>query len=295
MNMSKKVYRWASCLMIPIASVAVIGCGTNTNTSQPTQTTNKTVSTQTKSHVVKTADKVTTYHSFTIPILEYHTNAYVKNFPWSLDPGQFEPEMAYLHSHHFHTITLQQVYDAYKYGTKLPSRPVVITFDDGHVSNYTVALPILKKYGFVATENMISGAIGKKGELTAKDLLVMQNSGVFSIESHTVTHPYLAKMSAKRVTYEVTQSKKTLTKLLGRPVNFFCFPYGSYNASVLKAVKKAGYLMAVTSNYGYANPVVDGPYLLHRMSVHQGLSLKTFEKWLQPDMRSISSKATHQV
>jgi peptidoglycan/xylan/chitin deacetylase (PgdA/CDA1 family) len=260
----------SSVTVISLLAALLAGCGLN---------------------VARAASSTEQGHDFYIPILEYHDVAYVKNWPWALLPGQFASEMAFLKEHHFHTITLMQLYEAYKYGTKLPSRPVVITFDDGHVSNYTIAYPILKKYGFVATEFMVTKAINKPGFLSAQQLLEMQNSGVFAIECHTVSHPRLAKVPLSKVRYEIQQSKEILTKLLGRPVLFFCYPYGSYNAEVVNEVEKAGFLMAVTSHHGYANPVVDGPFTLRRMSVHEGLSLQKFAQWLSPSLNPHSQIA----
>ncbi|WP_067933359.1 polysaccharide deacetylase family protein [Alicyclobacillus kakegawensis] len=219
-----------------------------------------------------------------VPILEYHDTAYRPHWPWALNPGQFAQEMYFLKTHHFHTITLDQLYDAMKYHTPLPSRPVVITFDDGHVSNFTMAFPILRKYHFVATENMVTKAINRPGYLSAKDLLEMERSGVFEIESHTVDHPYLAKCSTSRIKYELTESKKILTKLLGRPVDFFAYPYGSYDARVIRAVQQAGYKMAVTSNWGYASTNFQGRYTLRRIGIHEGLSIHQFAKWLSPSL-----------
>jgi peptidoglycan/xylan/chitin deacetylase (PgdA/CDA1 family) len=151
--------------------------------------------------------------------------------------------------------------------------------------------PILKKYGFKATEFVVTSAIGEKGILTKQDLLAMQASGVFTIESHSVHHPYLAKVPEKQVVLEVTESKKTLSDLLGRPVNFFCYPYGSYNAQVVQAVKKAGYLFATTVHHGYAEPVKQGTLTLDRLGVHQGLSLKTFASWFQPSLHPMMKQA----
>jgi peptidoglycan/xylan/chitin deacetylase (PgdA/CDA1 family) len=254
----------SSVTVISLLAALLAGCGLN---------------------VARTASATEQGHEFYVPILEYHDVAYVKNWPWALLPGQFASEMAFLKEHDFHTVTLMQLYDAYKYGARLPSRPVVITFDDGHVSNYTIAYPILKKYGFVATEFMVTKAINKKGFLSAQQLLTMQNSGVFAIECHTVSHPHLAKVPLSRVRYEIEKSKEILTKLLGRPVLFFCYPYGSYNAKVVNEVKKAGYLMAVTSHFGYADPVADGgPFTLHRISIHEGLSLAKFAEWLSASL-----------
>jgi peptidoglycan/xylan/chitin deacetylase (PgdA/CDA1 family) len=270
--------RFAFSLMVILASFGLSGCGLTPN-AQSVQSTKSTQSKQSVSSkkplttqkmnmaikhtegtekpnlidtTIKRPVKIT---SISVPILEYHNSAYVKNWPWSLNPGQFEKEMAWLHKNDFHSVTLQQVYYAYKYGAKLPSRPVVISFDDGNVSNYTMGFPILKKYGFKATEFVVTAAIGKKGVLSKQDILAMQNSGYWTIESHSVHHPHLSKIPEKKMIYELTESKKVLTKLLGRPVNFFCYPYGDYDPKVVQEVGKAGYLLATTVHHGYANPV----------------------------------------
>lgn len=67
---------------------------------------------------------------------------------------------------------------------------------------------------------------------------------------------------------------------------FFCYPYGDYNNRVIRAVKKAGYLLATTTNQGYAEPIVDGPYRLRRIAIHQGLSLKRFATLLHASLPS---------
>jgi peptidoglycan/xylan/chitin deacetylase (PgdA/CDA1 family) len=291
--------RWVASLLIPLAFFGLIGCGsTNTQSSQSDITTTpQKVSMTTKNaegvkkpHLMNTSVKrPVKITSISVPILEYHNSAYVKNWPWSLKPGQFEKEMAWLHQHDFHSVTLQQVYNAYRYGTKLPSRPVVISFDDGNVSNYTMGFPILKKYGFKATEFVVTAAIGKKGVLSKQDILAMQDSGFWDIESHSVHHPHLSKIPEKKMIYELTESKKVLTKLLGRPVNFFCYPYGDYDPKVVQEVKKAGYLLATTVHHGYANPVAQGPLTLPRLSVHEGLRLSTFASWFQPSLHQYHS------
>lgn len=133
---------------------------------------------------------------------------------------------------------------------------------------------------------MVSGFINRKGYLTRQELLEMQNSGVFEIESHTVDHPQLTQLNPAQLWREVAQSKETLSKDFGRPVLFFCYPYGDYNNRVIRAVKQAGYLLATTTNEGYADPMVDGPYCLRRIAIHQGLSLRRFAALLHTSLPS---------
>jgi peptidoglycan/xylan/chitin deacetylase (PgdA/CDA1 family) len=82
---------------------------------------------------------------------------------------------------------------------KLPSRPIVITFDDGYESTYTNAFPVLRKYGFHATVFMVSGFVGRHGFLTQQELITMQKTGLVDIESHTVDHKNLARLPQSQV------------------------------------------------------------------------------------------------
>lgn len=93
-------------------------------------------------------------------------------------------------------------------------------------------------------------------------------------------------MPQKKVIYELTESKKTLEKILHKPVLFFCYPYGNYNKQVVNDVKDAGYLLATTVHHGYGTPVKSGPLTLNRLSVHEGLSLSTFKSWFKLSLSS---------
>lgn len=84
------------------------------------------------------------------------------------------------------------------------------------------------------------------------------------IESHTVTHPILTNISAENLDFEMQMSKKRLEEVLERPVEHFCYPNGSFNKAVEKAVEKAGYKSATTTNYGFNNQK-SGRFLLKRI------------------------------
>ena len=107
-----------------------------------------------------------------VPILMYH---YVDAEPPLDSPyadgltvrtPDFEAQMDYLADKGYQPVTLDQVYAAMAGLTTLPAKPVVITFDDGGTDNYTVAYPILREHGFVATFFVITGMVGKDGTMT---------------------------------------------------------------------------------------------------------------------------------
>ncbi len=91
-----------------------------------------------------------------------------------------------------------------------------------------------------------------------------------SIESHTVTHPILPNISAEALDFELQTSKKRLEEVLNRRVEHFCYPNGSLNKTVEKAVEKAGYKSATTTEYGFNNLQTER-FLLRRIDAQSSI------------------------
>jgi len=88
----------------------------------------------------------------------------------------------------------------------------------------------------------------------------------WELDAHTLTHPDLTAVDASRLSEEVTGSRTAIRKMFHVPVNFFCYPAGRYDATVIAAVQHAGYLGATTTNYGLARP--GDPFTLDRVRVN---------------------------
>jgi peptidoglycan/xylan/chitin deacetylase (PgdA/CDA1 family) len=118
------------------------------------------------------------------------------------------------------------------------NEPIIsITFDDGWESEYTNGLPLLEKNNFVSTQYIISGLLNMPDYMTTAMVKNLQSQGD-EIGSHTITHPYLTKLSATQLKQELAQSQATLRNLFGSGVSQdFASPYGDYNQTVLNAVK----------------------------------------------------------
>lgn len=95
------------------------------------------------------------------------------------------------------------------------------------------------------------------------------DAGNVRIESHTATHPILTNVSAKHLELELKTSKKRLEEILERCVEHFCYPNGSLNEKVWKAVENSGYKSATTTNYGF-NEKRANPFLLNRIDAQSG-------------------------
>jgi len=182
-----------------------------------------------------------------------------------ITPAAFEAEMKDLKDHGIKVISLQDLL-AWKRGEKnIPPRCAVITFDDGWKSQYEVAWPILKKYGypftmFIYTEGVRGGALGGGEAITWEQLADMRDNGV-DIQAHSATHQDLREghnitliTGGKRtrtkltgpqyqewVRNEVVGSKQLLEQRLGIKANCFAVPFGNYNENVKQLARNAGY------------------------------------------------------
>ena len=193
-----------------------------------------------------------------VPILYYH---YIRDNPIARDklgfslstpPAMFRAQMQYLANHGYHVISLHQAVTAIKNHSGLPSRPIVLTFDDGYADFFTTAVPILQSHGFTATSFVISGRMGRGGFMTPSEVVAADAMG-FTIGAHTVDHVALAAQAPARATWEMKQSKLALENLLGHAVVDFAYPYGSFNQYDMAQAKSLGFETAASTMYGSAH------------------------------------------
>ena len=214
-----------------------------------------------------------------VPILYYHSVMLEFGNEVRMPPDQFEAQMAYLQGKGYHSVSLDQLYQAQYRGGALPTKPFVITFDDGYADNYTTAYPVLKRHGFTATVFMVSSYINGEGFMSWPQLKELAANG-WEIEGHTVNHHYLSKQNVTTVLNELRSSKELLERELGRPVEFFAYPFGDFNPAVAQAVRNTGYLMAVTTERGWANHDTDS-WHVHRVYCYANMGLNEFSRRLQ--------------
>ena len=127
----------------------------------------------------------------------------------------------------------------------------MISLDDGFANWYTNALPILRAYRWPADIELIAGHYAAS-DVTPHMLSALVDRYGWELDSHTMTHPHLAEVSNRELKREVAGSRR-LFQRLGYQVNFFCYPFGQYDARVVAAVKAAGYLAATTVIPGVAS------------------------------------------
>ncbi|SFV03140.1 polysaccharide deacetylase family protein [Alicyclobacillus macrosporangiidus] len=228
--------------------------------------------------------------NLSVPILEYHEANYVPGNVATLKPGQLEAEFQWLSDHGFHTINFGQLYAALYQGYRLPSRPVLLTFDDGYESVYLKVFPLLKRYHFQATVFAVSGFTHDQPNrdkpfptMTVSELQELQASGLVDVENHTATHADLSKLSADEQRREIDGAAAFLENIVHHPIRFFCYPNGDYGDQTVDLLRQSGYLLAVTQHQGYAN-LSQGPLTLHRLTVLESTTLSEFAAMLRPSL-----------
>ena len=213
-----------------------------------------------------------------VPILMYHVIADPpEDAPYPelyVTPRRFAEHLAYLARHRYHVVTLQQVWNHWHGGRPLPPRPVVVSFDDGSSGWYTHAYPLLRRHGWVGTMNLALSHLNRV-DLRVRWVRRLIAAG-WELASHTFSHRDLTALSSRDLRREVMGSRIRLRRLFGVPVNFFCYPSGRYDATVIDAVRKAGYLGATTTVEGFAAP--DGPFELKRIRIKVPTALSYFAR-----------------
>jgi peptidoglycan/xylan/chitin deacetylase (PgdA/CDA1 family) len=211
-----------------------------------------------------------------IPILMYHVIAPPPAgapFPGLYVPEpEFAAQMQALKAAGWHAVTLDQVEAYWKHGVPLgPGKPVVISFDNGYRSQYVNALPVLQKLGWVGNENIqLTGLPPSQGGLTHAQVRGLIAAG-WELDTQGISHADLISLDASELEYQVATARKILQKRYGVPVNWFCYPSGHYNATVINEVKAAGFVGSTTVIPGWAGPSSD-PFTLPRLRVLGGTS-----------------------
>ncbi|MBR2215422.1 MAG: polysaccharide deacetylase family protein [Selenomonadaceae bacterium] len=212
-------------------------------------------------------------------ILNYH-KVDEAHISLSVHPADFAAQMAYLERHGYNTISPDELYDSLAGSKRLPTNPVLITFDDGYADNYANAYPILKEHGFKATIFVVSSFVGKyRHYLTWEQAREMEQNGI-SIQSHTATHRSMTDLSDDQLRAELTESKQKIEAELGHPVDYIAYPTGTYNLHIAQMVKEAGYKAAFTIKYGNVDQA-SNIYALERVPVfHTEDTNKSFKERL---------------
>lgn len=240
-----------------------------------------------------------------VPILLYHSIGSTTSADyaqWCVDPNLFDEHLDVVAQLGFTTMTVSDFVDRRSDGA-LPTKPCLITFDDGRADFLDGAMPQLERHGMPATMYMVSGLIGGRSSwlpmteerdqpmLGWHDLRAIDAAGI-EIGAHSDTHVELDIVRSGRLDAEVADSRARLSDGLGTAVRSFAYPHGYHSARVVHAVRGAGYDSAVAVKDRWSHDD-DDRFALARMFVWSSTSAEDLHATLtNPPATSPSDAAS---
>jgi peptidoglycan/xylan/chitin deacetylase (PgdA/CDA1 family) len=210
-------------------------------------------------------------------------------------PSQFAEQLAALQDWGYTSITFDEWLAYRGHGTPLPSRPLILTFDDGYRSTLEIAWPLVRAHSFSAVTFLVTGQLGgtnawdpgerQQALLSAEDVLALRREGMM-FGSHTRTHRPLTHLPVAGVDEEMRASRRDLEALLGEPVLTIAYPFNNQNRAVREAAARAGYAAGVRGT-GHMNRRGTDPLALRRIKVDDRMSVRHLrwrlfrERWLR--------------
>ena len=220
---------------------------------------------------------------FNIPIITYHKISPLKEFGLTtVTPETFRKQMQLLVDKGFQAITFKQ----FDNNQDLPSKPIIISFDDTYKSIYENAFPIMKDFNFKGVLFIISDFIGrinlweaypiqrKHYHANDKEINEMLENG-FEIGSHSKTHKFLPYLNKEDIFSEVNESKQFLEETFQTDIITCCYPYGGYSERVISVAKSVGYIYGM-GNLRFSSSPSEQTLCLQRRSIYSADSLSTF-------------------
>lgn len=202
---------------------------------------------------IKATDAKTVFARKQVPILCYHQ---VRN--WKPTDGKvgkdyiveienFKNQIKMLSDSGFNTILPDELYAYLNEGKPLPSKPIMLTFDDTDMDQFTVVRPTLQQYGYKATYFIMTVSIGRKGKFTdymTKEQIKQLSDEGNTIGSHTYDHKNFKKYTGKDWEEQLDKPTKKLEEITGKKIHYFAYPFGLWNAEGIPQLKKRDFKMA---------------------------------------------------
>jgi peptidoglycan/xylan/chitin deacetylase (PgdA/CDA1 family) len=241
-----KRYLYLAALALPLLNA----CQSNSAKESPKETHAAKVDTIVSKR--EPADNKTIMARREVPVLCYHqireaTGSDSKRAHDDIiSPTKFRAHIKMLADSGYHTILPDQLYDYLVYGAKLPEKPIMITFDDTDLDQFTIGATTLKKYGNKGVYFIMTVSIGKKGRIgyMSKEQIRQLSDEGNTIASHTYDHKNFAQFTDEDWKTQIDEPTKKLEEITGKKIEYFAYPYGVYKASTLHKLKEHGFKAA---------------------------------------------------
>ncbi len=235
--------------------------------------------------VLKKADAATILARRQVPVLCYHhirplrPTESQRMLEYIVPVQNFRDQMQSLADSGYQTISPDE-YEAYlTTGAPLPPKPIMLTYDDTDLEQYTVALPEMEKHGFKGVYFIMTISIGRPRYMTKEHIKELADKG-HTIASHTWDHHNVKNYKDGDWDVQFLKTKEKLEALTGKKVEHFAYPFGLWNAAAIPELEKRGYKTAYQlsdRNRDSTAPL----YALRRMIVPGNWSTSTMHKYIR--------------
>lgn len=218
-----------------------------------------------------------------VPILCYHQ---IRN--WSpadskrakdyiVPVENFRQQMKLLADNGYHTILPDQLYDYLTKGAALPSKPILLTYDDTRAEQFTIAREEMSKYGFKGVFFIMTVSLGKPGYMTREQVRQLSDEGNV-IGSHTWDHSNVKNYSGKDWEKQIDKPSQQLEKITGKPIEYFAYPFGLWNRAAIEQLKERHFKAAfqLSAKRDENDPL----FTIRRIIVPGEWSTSTLQKWI---------------
>jgi peptidoglycan/xylan/chitin deacetylase (PgdA/CDA1 family) len=221
-----------------------------------------------------------------VPILCYHqirdwkpTDSKTSR-TYIVPPAAFAAQMRMLADSGYHTITPDQLYAYLITGTRLPVKPIILSFDDTDLDQFTVAYPEMKKYGFKGLFFIMTVSLGKAHYMSRDQVRSLSDDGN-TIGSHTWDHHNVKKYEGNDWVTQLDKPTKTLEQITGKNIRYFAYPFGLWNTAAFPELKKRGFVAAFQLNERLDQ--TDPLYCIRRIIVPGTWNGAALHQWILRD------------
>lgn len=249
-----------------------------------------------RENLLRIHNKLSKKNAHEIPVLLYHhilSNNDIEAYGWKgndcvVSLENFEEQMKFLHDNYYYTATLKE-FEMYIDGKiQLPEKTVLITFDDGYLSNVVLAYNVMKKYGQRGV--IFMGGISSEREKREFDPSGIQFISISEVHNYTDvfeygchTYNFHRIMNSKAIMLESSEEEieedlKKNKEIFNSP--YIAYPFGKYTNSTLKVMDRLGYKLGFTVNHGYANKSSQ-KYSIPRVIIYPWTKMEGFKKLIK--------------
>lgn len=229
-----------NCFLV-LALLCLFSCN---NTKEKTaDTTHPDTKKQSDTITAPIADAATILSRTQVPVLCYHHIQNARLTEYMVLPVKFAEQMQAFADSGYQTILPDQLYSYLAYGKPLPPKPFMITFDDTDAEQFTIGYTEMKKHNFKGVFFIMNISIGRKRYMSKEQLKQLSDEG-HVIAGHTWDHHMVTKYNDSDWNIQLTEAKQKLQSITGKPVDYFAYPFGLWNAAAIPALQQRNIKMA---------------------------------------------------